>query len=44
MRRDPPGELAAPFVESITFHEPVRQQTQGDQEQPPGGGRPTVVK
>jgi hypothetical protein len=37
-------ELAGPFVESITFHEPVRQQAQGEQDQPPRGGKPTIVK
>jgi hypothetical protein len=33
-----------PFVERITFHEPVRQQAQGEQDQPPRGGKPTIVK
>jgi hypothetical protein len=41
-RPDKPTDPLAPFVESITFHEPVRQQTQGDHEQPLRGGKPTI--
>jgi hypothetical protein len=41
-RRDKPTDPLAPFVESITFHEPVGQQAQGDHEQPLRGGKPTI--